>query len=104
MDFKVWTKRDETKIAVKEMTTLHIKNTINMLKNRIDQNLAVQDFMNKTMDLLESVIPLHEQMQSNFNKVDKSYVVGINSCVKGVSDFKKWIEVFEEELKKRETN
>lgn len=104
MDFKIWTKKDETQIPVKEMSTLHIKNTINMLKFRVEQNEAVQEFMNKTMDLLDSVIPVEEQIQPKFNSIDKSFVMGVNSCNKGIVNFKKWIETFEEELKKRETN
>lgn len=100
-----WTMRDKTEIAIKDMTTLHIQNTVKMLKRNLIVREAFQKLGDLMVDIAEATTPVSQQINDNQlqNLVDDSNRL-TEKYIAAQAKTRMQISAFEAELLRRETN
>lgn len=105
MDFSIWTMRDGKEVPIKQMTTLHIKNCISMLKRNAEQ----QKLHGETIKLINGLVSFLGTKASNkseriLDQADTDLMVAELLLENSQNQTIEWIKTFENELRLRETN
>lgn len=110
VNWNIWTMRDGKEVSVREMTTLHIRNCVNMLR----KNLVMREQYQPMIEELQSIIELLEKHKPKTGvnprtekilEMADTDLMMADTILEQQQEFtRNWIKVFEEELKDRETN
>ncbi len=104
--YTTWTMRDGSKVEVKTMTTLHIKNTVAMLQRRavfLETNKSLLSEMSQIMSVFEKVSKTKERSDA-FEKADTNIMEADVAVDQAIERNNQWIQTFQNELYLRETN
>lgn len=104
-----WTMRDGKVVNVKEMTTVHIQNCVKMLTNNIEQREKHRPLIQSIqtiVSLLEKTKPQNASEKSSqlLDQADTDLMMAEVMLDEQQDYSRKWIQVFNEELRLRETN
>lgn len=105
MERTEWVMRDGRTVKLNEMTTLHIQNCVKMLKNNVKQR---EQFRPMIKELQSLILFLESGNQKRFNstldQADTDLMVADTILDEQQAFSQHWINIFETELIKRESN
>jgi hypothetical protein len=101
--------RDGKQVSVATMTTLHIQNCVKMLQNNLRQREIYRPMIQELqglLTLLEKTAPpkASERSTQILDQADTDLMIAETLLDEQQDHTRTWIQVFEQELVKRETN